>query len=75
MAIYNLDSREKDYAKHIEKKKDLILNHKHLQIQEKVIEELEEINQETKEYLNFYLKNNGNFIFLKNINPKLAILF
>lgn len=55
-----LDSHEKDYAKHIEKKKDLILNYKHLQIQSKVIEELEEINAETKDYLNFYSKNSGN---------------
>ena len=59
--IFNifLDSVEKDYTKHIEKKKDLVLHYKHLQIQAKVIEELEEINDETKEYLLFFAKNNG----------------
>lgn len=38
---------------------DLHLSYKHLQIQSKVIDELQEILEETKEYLAFYLKNAG----------------
>ena len=43
----------------MEKKKDLMLNYKHLLIQSKVIEEMVEINEETKGYLEYLRRSNG----------------
>lgn len=52
--------QDKDHVKYSEKKNDLLLKHKQLQIQSKVIDELQEIDEETKDYLTFFTKTKGN---------------